>query len=216
MSRAERRQATNKPSKPFNWILWGTVSVLLLVIVGAVVYAQTRGTGVAYADYNFTDEKFKRPNAAVTFEEFSDFQCPACQATSTSIKAFRDTAPDSVLVLYRNYPLRSIHPYAQRAAEAAQCAKQQNRFWAYHDVLFDSTKITDRDLKLHAQGLGLDMDAWDKCMDSGAARAVIDADISEGNKRGVRGTPTLFVGNALYEGARSPAEYLRACLAKLG
>ena len=186
MSRAERRNGS-KGAKPVNWILWGCIALVVVIIGAAIVYTQTRGTGISYAEYSFTDSKYTRPNATVTFEEFSDFQCPACQATSASIKAFRDTAPPSVQVAYRNYPLRTIHPFAQRAAEAAHCAKLQNRFWAYHDVLFDSQMLSERNLKQHAAGLGLDMTKWNACMDNGAATGVINDDIKEGNARGVQG-----------------------------
>ena len=73
MSRAERRRSAS-PKKRVNWMLWGAVSVLLIGVGSAVLYTQTKGTNVNYADYAFTDDKYAKPSATVNFEEFSDFR----------------------------------------------------------------------------------------------------------------------------------------------
>jgi protein-disulfide isomerase len=212
MSRASRRhsQRIASPKKGFNWKLWGTLFVLAAIIVAAVVFTGNKGTGVDYTQYTALDAQFENAGATKTLEEFSDFQCPACQATSPSIKALRDSAPDDVVVRYRHFPLRSIHPLAQGAAVAAECAREQGRFWAYHDVLMDSKKLTSSDLKLHAEGLGLDVNAWEACVDDGEAAALVERDYQEGTARGVRGTPTIFVNGEVYQGARTPTAYLAA------
>lgn len=212
MSRASRRHAerTAAPTKGFNWKLWGTLLVLACAIGAAVYISNTKGTGIDYTQYPALDSQYLREGATKVLEEFSDFQCPACQATSPSIKALRDSAPEDVVVRYRHFPLRSIHPLAQGAAVAAECAREQDRFWAYHDVLMDSKKLTPKELRLHAEGLGLDVGAWEACVDDGDAAALVERDYNEGTARGVRGTPTIFINGEVYQGARTPTAYLAA------
>lgn len=192
MSRSERRaHARQAPKKRSFW--WVYALLVVLVLSGLVYFNNNKPTGVEYATYPALDTQYERPGATRVLEEFSDFQCPACQATSPAIKLFRDTAEDHVRVVYRHFPLRSIHPYAQGAAEAAECAREQGRFWAYHDVLMDSKLLEPRNLRKHAQGLGLDADKWQACMDEGRGTAAVQRDYLEGQQRGIKGTPTLFI-----------------------
>lgn len=205
MSRAERRaQARHGPKKRSFW--WVYVLLGIVVLAGLVVYNNNRPTGVDYSQYTSTDAQFERPDATRILEEFSDFECPACQATSPAIKAFRDTAGDHVRVVYRHFPLRSIHPNAQSAAEASECAREQGRFWAYHDVLMDSKLLDRRSLRKHAEGLGLDMTQWQSCMDEGRMTGRVNADYLEGTQRGVRGTPTIFIDGEVTQ-ARSALQF---------
>ncbi len=205
MSRAERRaQSRQAPKKRSFW--WVYALLVLIVLVGLVMYNNNRPTGVDYTQYTSTDAQFERPDATRVLEEFSDFQCPACQMTSPAIKAFRDSAEDHVRVVYKHFPLRSIHPMAQQAAEASECAREQDRFWAYHDVLMDSKLLDVRSLRKHAEGLGLDAEKWQSCMDEGRGAAAVNRDYLEGTQRGVRGTPTLYLDGAVTT-ARSVLEF---------
>ena len=192
MSRAERRaQFRQAPKKRSFW--WVYALLVVLVLSGLVYYNNNKPTGVDYTQYTSTDAQYAKPSATRVLEEFSDFQCPACQATSTAIKLFRDTADDNVRVVYRHFPLRSIHPYAQGAAEAAECAREQGQFWAYHDVLMDSKLLEERNLRKHAEGLSLDTQKWQACMDEGRGTAAVQRDYLEGQQRGIKGTPTIFI-----------------------
>jgi len=205
MSRAERRaQARQGPKKRSFW--WVYAILIVLVLAGLVLYNNNRPTGVDYTQYTSTDAQFERPDATRVLEEFSDFECPACQATSPAIKAFRDTAGDHVRVVYRHFPLRSIHPNAQSSAEASECAREQGRFWAYHDVLMDHKMLDRRSLRKHAEGLGLDVAEWQSCMDEGRATAAVNRDYLEGTQRGVRGTPTIYIDGELTN-ARSALQF---------
>ncbi len=97
------------------------------------------------------------------------------------------------------------------AAEAAAEAFAQGKFWDYHDLLFDNQKALAReDLELYAQQLGLDMDAFRKALDTHKHRARIRADMKEGDRAGVRGTPTIFINGRLYQGNRSVDGYKMA------
>jgi predicted DsbA family dithiol-disulfide isomerase len=150
-------------------------------------------------------------SAPVTIVEFSDFECPFCGALFPALKALEKSHPDSVRVVYRHFPLTKVHPYAQKAAEASLCADEQGRFWQMHDSLFGFQQdLTVESLKLRARELGLDVDAFTRCLESGRQAARVAKDVEEGVRAGVSGTPTLFVNGRVLLG-NQPAE-LRALI----
>ena len=105
--------------------------------------------------------------------------------------------------MFRDYPLPN-HPQALPAAEAAQCAHEQGKFWEYHDALFNNqTQLQPERLKQHATDLGLDMDSFNSCLDSGKFRQDIYQDVQEGQRAGVTGTPAFFVNGRFLTGAQS-------------
>ena len=136
--------------------------------------------------------------AKVTMVEFTDYQCPFCS------RYYRQTWPQlerdyvktgKMKVALRDLPLETIHPQAFKAAEASHCAAAQGKFWEMHDVLFaNQTALGRKDLSTHAQALGLDVAAFDKCLDSGVGEARIRQDLADADKAGARGTPTFFLG----------------------
>ena len=138
-------------------------------------------------------------NAPVTIVEFSDFQCPYCGNLYPVMKEIETKYKDTVRVVYRQFPLTSIHPFAQKAAEASLCAKDQNKFWEYHDSLFENQQALDVDaLKTRAINLQMDTAAFNACLDSGKEAEVINKDILEGNKVGVTGTPAVYINGRPY------------------
>jgi protein-disulfide isomerase len=142
------------------------------------------------------------PNAPIEMIEFSDFQCPYCQRAHPTVKQVLDTYGSRVRLVYRNYPLPN-HPNARPAAEAAQCANEQGKFWPYHDRLFaNPTKLSDADLKQGAAELGLDAGRFNACVDSHKYKAVVDADIKDGDAAGVSGTPAFFINGRSLTGAQ--------------
>jgi protein-disulfide isomerase len=205
MNRQERRHGhAQKKSKA--WLWWTLLAVVIIAIIGGIYYNYSKGTGLDYTLYQYTDDVYAAPDATHTVEEFSDFECPYCQDFAPTFHAVREAYKGKVNFVYKQFPLRTIHPQAQPAAEAAECAREQNHFWAYHDVLFDSKKIDKRSLKLHAQGIGLDMGAWESCFEDGRGKPAVQADILEGNQRGVQGTPTIFVDGKVF-GGRNVADF---------
>lgn len=136
--------------------------------------------------------------AKVTLVEFTDYQCPFCS------RHFRQTWPQleqdyvktgKVRFFLRDLPLDSIHPQAFKAAEAAHCAGEQGKFWEMHDRLFANQRALGRqDLTGHAQALGLDVGAFDTCVDSGKAAAQIRKDVADSEQAGARGTPIFYLG----------------------
>jgi len=105
-----------------------------------------------------------------------------------------------------------MHSRAQPAAEAAQCAHEQGKFWEYHDVLFQNMqKLTDDDLKKYAVDLGLDTEKFNACFAAGKYRADVQKDQAEGQRVGVSGTPALFVNGRFVSGAQ-PFEVFKAII----
>ena len=140
--------------------------------------------------------------APIEMIEFSDFQCPFCYRVRPTLEKVLSTYGDKIRFVYRNYPLPS-HPNAHPAAEAAQCANEQGKFWPYHDKLFaDPRKLSDADLKQAAVDLGLDAAKFDACVDSHKYKARVDADMQAGDAAGVNGTPAFFINGRQLSGAQ--------------
>ena len=136
--------------------------------------------------------------AKVTLVEFTDYQCPFCA------RHFRQTWPQleeayvktgKVKFVLRDHPIEAIHPLAFKAAETTHCAAEQGQYWEMHDRLFaNQTTLARKDLSAHAQALGLDVGAFDQCLDSGKQAARIRRDVADSQKAGSRGTPIFFLG----------------------
>ena len=134
-------------------------------------------------------------DAAVTIAEFTDYQCPFCG------RHFRETMPrlldqydGKVKYVVFNFPIASIHPDATKAAEAAECAHAQGKFWEYHDLLFENQEALGIPaLKSYALEAGLETSTFDVCLDSGAQEEQVLKDFRAGRSYGVNGTPTFFL-----------------------
>jgi protein-disulfide isomerase len=142
-------------------------------------------------------------DAPIQIVEFSDFQCPFCSRATGTLKKLEDTYPGKIRVVYRDFPLVSIHPQAAKAAEAAACANDQGKFWAMHDVLFGhQDKLQEADLKKSAADLGLEATAFNECLDSGKHAADWQKNAAEGEKYGVQSTPAFFINGRMVVGAQ--------------
>jgi protein-disulfide isomerase len=147
-----------------------------------------------------------KSNAPVTIVEFSDLQCPFCKQFNDSTfpqikKEYIDAG--KVRLVYRHYPLRSIHPEAYNAALAAECAKEQNKFWEFHDETYLKQASLSVDvLKQVAQTVGLNTSKFNTCLDSEKYKSTVEEDENLGNSAGVNGTPAFFVNGTLVSGAQ--------------
>jgi protein-disulfide isomerase len=148
-------------------------------------------------------------DAAVTIVEFTDYQCPFCaQHASITYPALKEGYEGTVRYVVRNFPMSSLHPWAQKAAEAAECAHDQGAFWEYHDRLFaHQTELDVESLKRHAAELGLDGGVFEECLDSGGKAGIVRKDLQDGVGYGVRGTPTFFVNGRALVGAQPLAVF---------
>lgn len=133
-------------------------------------------------------------DAPVTIVEFSDFECPYCQAMLGTIKNVQETYGEKIRLVYRQFPLNSIHPNAQKAAEASLCASEQGRFWEMHDLMFeDQSGLSVEALTKKAESLDLDGPAFETCLTSNKYAEQVKQDVMDGTVVGVTGTPAVFV-----------------------
>lgn len=160
------------------------------------------------------------PNdASVVLVEFGDFECPACRPFEGALRGIRAQYPESVAIVYRHWPL-SYHTHAAPAAMAAECAAQQDRFWAFHDSLYAAPEQLDsEDFLGVAKNAGIpDMRAFGRCLgDSVTTRIAIDRDLAAVNRiTGATGTPTLLINGKLLHFVPDSSEldaYVRRLLA---
>lgn len=136
-------------------------------------------------------------DAKVTLVEFSDFQCPFCSRVESTLKALLEEYKDKIRLVYKHFPLTTIHDQAQPAAEASECANEQGKFWEYHDALYnDQSKLATGYYSELAKTLGLNQKKFDDCFNSHKYQQRIKDNQSEGNTAGVEGTPFTVVVDA--------------------
>jgi protein-disulfide isomerase len=154
---------------------------------------------------------FKGPaNAPVTIVEFSDYECPFCKRAHPTLTQVLEKYPGKVKLVYRDFPLESIHPQARRAAEAARCANDQGKFWDYYDTLFtESPKLAPDDLKRYAAQIRIDVKKFDDCLSGGVHKTALQKDIDEGTRLGVSGTPAFFINGRPLSGAQPLEAFAR-------
>ena len=148
------------------------------------------------------DPRMGPDNAPVTIIEFSDFQCPFCQRSVGALRELRRMYGDKIRVVYRDFPGQN-HPQALPAAEAAQCAHEQGKFWDYHDLLFSrQAPEASWNFSALAAELHLQAEAFRGCLDSGRFRAEIYKDFQDGLRLGITSTPTFFINGRPLIGAQ--------------
>ena len=152
--------------------------------------------------------------APVQVVVFSDFECPYCRRAAPVLRRVAAAFPNDVSLIWRHFPL-GIHPSAPRAAEAAQCAEDQGRFWEFHDALFSqSASLADVSMAAVARTLGLDAESFEACLGTRKHQADVASDIAAGEMLGVAGTPTTFVNGIALVGALPFEAYERTILAE--
>ncbi len=144
-------------------------------------------------------------DAPVQLVEYGDFQCPYCGAAYPILQKVIRQMGDRLCFAFRNFPLTEVHEYAMAAAEAAEAAGAQGKFWQMHDTIYTHQDELDVDhLYQFAQSIDLDMDEFDRDMIDHTFEDRIHADFQSGVRSGVNGTPTLFINGTRYDG---PVEY---------
>ena len=133
-------------------------------------------------------------DAGITVLEFSDFQCPFCErAQSGAVTDLQNSdyfKNGEVNLIYKQFPLNSIHPYAQKAAEASLCADEQGKFWEYHNMMFENqAKLDVASLKSYATTLGLNANQFNTCLDNGKSASEVSKETAQATSAGGQGTP---------------------------
>src|SRR5919206_3341142 len=140
-------------------------------------------------------------NAPITLLEYGDYECPYTGMAYPIVKELiKEFGNDKIRFVFRNFPLSDIHPHAQHAAEAAETAAAQDKFWQMHDYLFEHQKtLDDGHLLEYAQKVGLNIDRFKKEMSEHVYAHLINKSLKSGIDSGVEGTPTFFINGERYE-----------------
>jgi protein-disulfide isomerase len=141
-------------------------------------------------------------DAPVTLVEYGDYECPYCGMAHPIVKAAQQELGDKLRFVFRNFPLAEAHPHARLAAQAAEAAGAQGRFWEMHDMLFEhQDALEPQDLVSYAESLELDIPQFERDLEAGTYAKKVRDDFRSGVKSGVNGTPTFFMNGARYDGS---------------
>jgi protein-disulfide isomerase len=141
-------------------------------------------------------------NAPIKVIMYSDFQCPFCSRVNPSIDQIKQTYGNKVAIAFKNYPL-PFHQNAELAAIAGLAAHRQGKFWDMHKKMFGNQQALQKDNLIgYARELGLNVDKFTKDLDDPELKAWVKADMEEGSKNGVNGTPATFINGRLVSGAQ--------------
>ena len=153
--------------------------------------------------------------AKLTVVQFADFQCPFSKEEATIVRTLMLKYGDRVRFVYRDYPLDTLHPDATQSALAAECAREQGKFWAYHDKLFVNSPVLGfQDLNRYAEEAGLDTRQFEKCLVDERYREKVEEDRALAERLGLRGTPSFFFNGQRVEGA-IPAQVFEDLIEKM-
>ena len=157
------------PSDKLIFIIIGAISLIIVATAVFTTVGNQSPTDISNEDLVEKDSNVLGDrDAKVVVVEFSDFQCPACGVAVSIVKEVAEEYGDKILLVFRHFPIISQHPYALKAAEAAEAAAEQGKFWEYHDKLFENQEnLKDGDLKQYAEELGLDMKKFEDALKTG-------------------------------------------------
>jgi len=137
----------------------------------------------------------------VTIVEFGDFQCSPCEVAEPAVRKIRAQFGSRIRFVFRHFPMPSIHPWAEQAAEASECAAEQGKFWEAAEKFYQrQTDLSRAALGRYATQLGLDTNRFAACLDSKATAARVNRDLEDARALGLRATPTFFIGRRIVEG----------------
>jgi protein-disulfide isomerase len=149
--------------------------------------------------------------APVTLVEYGDYECPFCGQAYPIVDALLDQLGDRVRFAYRHFPMTQVHPHAQHAAEVAEVAATQGRFWEMHHLLFTNQRaLDDRSLARYAASIGIDATAVILALAEGTYAPRVREDFMSGVRSGVNGTPSFFMNGTRYDGPRDFRSMLAA------
>ena len=148
------------------------------------------------------------PRAPLTVVEFGDFECPVCGRGEAAAREVRTQYARQIRFVFRQFPLERIHPFAEKAAEASECAGEQGKFWEMIDKIYSRQfDLSIEGLERDAAELGLDQPRFNQCLTRGAMAGRVRQDVEDGRALGVRATPTFFSGQKRIEGVMTTAQF---------
>jgi protein-disulfide isomerase len=150
-------------------------------------------------------------DAPVLLVEYGDYECPYCGEAYPIVKDLQERMGEQLRFVFRNFPITTSHPHAERAAEAAEAAAAQGRFWEMHDHLYEhQRRLTDDDLRTYARTLDLDADLFDKELAEHVHADRVHEDFVSGVRSGVNGTPTFFINGLRHDDSYETETLLNA------
>lgn len=199
----------------FAWRVFAFYRQIQLGIIDPATYTfqKTRASGSYLASFasqapgsgtlaTQDDPSIGSDDPKLTIVYFADFGCPYSEEVSYVVDAVSKQFTNQVRFIYRDFPLTELHPGADLAAQAGECAEEQGRFWQMHDVLYaNSGEYTAQNLVTFADDAGLDLPDFTKCLESGRYADEVQADVADGVAAGVVGTPTFFFNGQKVEGS---------------
>ena len=202
------------------------VIITVLVVAGAIFWGiRTQDSGSKNVNVEVTDEDTYLGNkdAKVTLVEYSDFQCPACKAYEDIIKQLRESySGEDLRIVYRHFPLRSIHPNADLAAQAAEAAGEEGKFWEMKDLLFKNQAewSQEKDPKglfgAYAKSIGLDVAEFDEdLLPEDDSKERVEKDYQSGVALGVNSTPTFILNGVVLKNPQNLDEFKKLIDAEL-
>ncbi len=206
---------SNQNTSNRKFIFWLTTIMALALLIFSVNYFNqkrklTAGLSSSIESNEFLIESSEQKeehvrgdiDAPITIVEFSDFQCPFCLKFHPTMMQVMQNYQGQVKWVYKHFPLDSKHPQARPAAEASECAAEQNKFWEFADGLFENQPRLGQALyKDLASQLGLDMNQFEDCVSSRKYKDKVEQDLQQGIASGVKGTPGNFINGQLIPGA---------------
>lgn len=192
-------------NRAFLWWTIGIVGTIGLLFGLAQLGGGPSESAVSAAlTINDQDHVTGEATAPVTIVEYSDFQCPACAYYYPILKDVKTKAGAKLRIVYRHFPLRQSHKYAQIAAQASIAASKQGKFWEMHDLLFErqrswplATDVT-KTMKDYAGELGLNADQFAADLDSSETKDRVERDIASGTSLKLLGTPTVYINGKAF------------------
>jgi protein-disulfide isomerase len=146
------------------------------------------------------DHQLGPDHAPITVVEYADFECPTCKQAAPALKLLLRHFPEEVRIVFRHFPMEAVHPHALAAAEAAEVAGAQGKFWEMHDLLFvNQLHLKANNLRSYAEQLNLDMARYTAEMDDEIYRQRVREHIESGRQSGVRGTPGVFLNGVIHD-----------------
>jgi protein-disulfide isomerase len=204
------------PPRSINWSQWIIIPLVFFLGMGSgwLLWGQTTSAADNQVTIDQNVKRFDVPDggnpsigpadAPITIVEFSDYQCPFCIRWYQDVSArLFENYKGKIRFVYRDFPLYSLHPDAESAAEAADCAGEQNNYYAYHDLLFSQKYGLGNSAYIkYASDLGLKMDQFNTCVSEHRYKSEVDADVKFASSIGVSSTPTFFVNGLAVVGAQ--------------
>jgi protein-disulfide isomerase len=151
------------------------------------------------------------PDADIILVEYGDYECPYCGAAYPVVKELQHRLKDKMALVFRNFPLANAHPHAEFAAEAAEAAATQGKFWQMHDALYENQQALEpENLLEYAKAVGLDLARFTREVNEHVYASRVKEDFHSGVRSGVNGTPTFFINGERYNGAYDVRSLLAA------